>query len=110
MHTCLHAWGINSENVVRHRVSEKNNNNKKHMIMKKILLLFLCLLAGAQMVNAQTAYVSVGENHMTFRYDTYYGKPDEGYTEYLLNSGNQKPGWLDRCRRSGCPSRGLLQE
>ena len=64
--------------------------------MKKILLLFLCLLAGAQMVNAQTAYVSVGENHMTFRYDTYYGKPDEGYTEYLLNSGNQKPGWLER--------------
>ena len=64
--------------------------------MKKLLFLFLCLLAGAQMVNAQTAYVTVGENHMTFRYDTYYGKPDEGYTEYLLNSGNQKPGWLER--------------
>lgn len=64
--------------------------------MKKILLLFLCLLAGAQMVNAQTAYVTVGENHMTFRYDSYYGNPDEGYTDYLLNSGNQKPGWLER--------------
>ena len=63
--------------------------------MKKVLFMLLFILAGAQSMKAATAYVTYGENHISFRYDNYYNNPDPGFVNYPLNSGSSKPGWLE---------------
>lgn len=62
--------------------------------MKKILFLLLCILAGAQTVNAQEAYAVYTDNNttLTFYYDTQ--RSSRTGTTYSLNWGANDPKWV----------------
>ena len=59
--------------------------------MKKILFILLCLLAGAQTMKAQEAYVVMNNNTWKFYYDT-KRESREGHA-YLLHGENENPVW-----------------
>ena len=59
--------------------------------MKKILFILLCLLAGAQTMKAQEAYVVMNNDTWKFYYDT-KRESREGRA-YLLHGENENPVW-----------------
>jgi len=81
-------------NIDKQKSERQINNNKKHSIMKKILFLLLCILAGAQTVNAQEAYAVYTDNNttLTFYYDTQ--RSSRTGTTYSLNWGANDPKWV----------------